>query len=64
MLQVAGALVPNGALPAGTSMPLLQEGEPATAPDSYQVTPASGVCFTEQCMWRRGDVLSDIAPAN
>ena len=49
MLQVTGAPVPNGGLPAGMSMPLLQEGGPAATPDNYQVTPASGVCFTKHC---------------
>ena len=41
--------MPNGGLPAGMSMPLLQEGVPAATPDNYQVTPASGVCFTKHC---------------
>ena len=63
MLQVTEAPVPNGGLPAGMSMPLLQEGGPAASPDNYQVTPASGVCFIKQCALPCGLVLFDMYPA-
>ena len=60
MLQGTEAPVPNGGLPAGMSMPLLQEGVPAATPDNYQVTPASGVCFTKHCTLPYGVVVFDI----